>query len=344
VTLRVGAVGLGWWAGTYHLPALAALPACRVEAVCDVDAGRVDWARERFGVPHGFADPAELFGLVDAVVIATPHDTHAPLAIAALRAGLDVYVEKPLALTAADARAVQAAVEETGRQLMLGYTHQCSTIAQRLRRRIASGALGPLVHVAGLSANRLRPLLEGRSGAAVFGDDAAARTGTYADPARGGGQAHGQATHGLGLILHVTGLRPVAVSAAMNEAGVGVDLSDAISIRCADGVTIAMSSVGTIPEGAPDQQEFRYYGEAGFVLQDAIAGTATVYDGAGEERWVDEEVAAGMEAVPMREYVRLLTEGGENHAPVGPAVRVVEVLEAAHRSARERRVVLVEEL
>jgi hypothetical protein len=51
-----------------------------------------------------------------------------------------------------------------------------------------------------------------------------------------------------------------------------------------------------------------------------------------------------MEAVPMREYVRLLTVGGENHAPVAPAVRVVEVLEAAHRSHRERRMVRVDEL
>jgi predicted dehydrogenase len=290
VTLRVGVVGLGWWAGTYHLPALAALPACRVEAVCDVDPVRVTWARERFGVPHGFAEPGELFAsnLVDAVVIATPHDSHAALAVAALRAGLDVYVEKPLALTAADARAVEAAVNESGGQLMLGYTHLCSTIAQRLKRRIASGALGPLVHVAGLSANRLRPLLEGRSGAAVFGDQSALRTETYASPSRGGGQAYGQATHGLGLILHVTDVRPVAVGAAMNDAGLGVDLSDAISITCDDGTTIAMSSVGTIPEGRPDQQEFRYYAEAGFVLQDAIAGTATVYDGAGEELWVEE--------------------------------------------------------
>jgi predicted dehydrogenase len=51
-----------------------------------------------------------------------------------------------------------------------------------------------------------------------------------------------------------------------------------------------------------------------------------------------------MEAVPMREYVRLLTAGGENHAPIEPAVRVVEVLEAAHRSHREGRVVRVDEL
>src|SRR5262249_27346304 len=154
------------------------LPACLVTAVCDVDPARVAWARDRFEVGHGFAEPGELFasGLVDAVVIATPHDTHAPLAIAALRAGLDVYVEKPLAGTAADARGAEAAVTASGRQLMLGYTHQCSTIAQRLRRRIQSGTLGPLVHVAGLSANRLRPLLEGRSGAAVFGAEPAART------------------------------------------------------------------------------------------------------------------------------------------------------------------------
>ena len=210
--------------------------------------------------------------------------------------------------------------------------------ADRGRRARAAGARRRA------SANCLRPLLEGRSGGPLFGDEPGAGRPDLPDPPRGGGQAHGQATHGLGLILHVTGLRPVAVSAAMNQAGLGVDLSDAIAISCEGGATIAMSSVGTIPQGRPDQAEFRYYGEGGYVLQDAIAGTAVVYDTAGEERWRDDEVAAGMGAVPMREFVRLLRDGGDNHAPVGPAVRVVEVLEAAYRSHREGCVVRVDEL
>jgi predicted dehydrogenase len=343
---RIGVVGLGWWCRAFHLPALKALPSCEVVAACDLDAGRVADARDRFDIPHGFANPVELFasGLVDAVVIATPHDTHHDLAVAALGADLDVYVEKPLTLRAPDAREIELRARESGRQLMLGYTNQCSTIAQRLRRRIADGGLGPLVHVAGLSANCLRQLLEGQSGEAVFGDDRTATTDTYSTPERGGGQAYSQATHGLGLILYVTSLRPVAVSATMNMLDLSVDISDAIAITCEGGATIAMSSVGTIPNGLPEQQEFRYYGTDGYAIQDALAGTAAVFDGSGEEHWRDDEVAAGMGSVPMREFVRLLSEGGENYAPAGPAARVVEVLDAAHRSHREQRVVRVDEL
>jgi predicted dehydrogenase len=344
--LRIGVVGLGWWCRAHHLPALLALPGCEVVAVCDSDAGRVATVQERLGIAHGFAEAGALYAseLVDAVVIATPHDTHRKLAVAALAASLDVYVEKPLALDAAGARAVEAGVLASGRQLMLGYTHQCSTIAQRLRARIGEGGLGELVHVAGLSANCMRPLLEGQSGEAVFGEGRAERTDTYASRARGGGQAHGQATHGLGLILSTTGLRPVAVSAAMNHLELEVDIADAIAIACEGGATISMSSVGTIPQGRPEQQEFRYYGTGGYALQDALAGTADVYGPAAEEHWHDPQVAAGMESLPMREFVRLLTEGGVNHAPVGPAARAVEVLDAAHRSQREGRVVRVDEL
>ena len=339
-------MGLGWWSRAHHLPTLDALPGCQVVAVCDPDASRVAATRERFGIPHGFEDANALFasGLVDAVVIATPHDTHHDLAAAALAASLDVYVEKPLALRAADARDLEARVRESGRQLMLGYTRQCSTVAQRLRTHIAGGGLGRLVHVAGLSANCLMPLLEGRSGEAVFGSADGATTDTYSSSARGGGQAHGQATHGLGLILSVTGLLPVTVSAAMNELDLDVDVAVAIAVECEGGATISLSSVGTLPQGSREQQEFRYYGTDGYVLQDAAAGTALVYGAAGDAQWHDPEGAADSDSVPMREFVRLLTAGGPNHAPVGPAARVVEVLEAAHRSHRERRVVRVDEL
>ena len=294
--------------------------------------------QERFGIAHGFPDAGELLasGLVDAVVIATPHDTHHDLAVAALAAALDVYVEKPLALTAADARDIEARVAESGRQLMLGYTHQCSTIAQRLRARIGEGGLGDLVHVAGLSANCMRPLLEGQSGEAVFGQAPAERTETYASRARGGGQAHGQATHGLGLILSTTSLRPVTVSATMNDLDLGVDIADAIAIDVR-GWRDDLDVVGrhASPRAAPSSRSSATTVRADTCSRTRSRAPPPSTGSPARSTGTTPRSRPVSDSLPMREFVRLLTEGGANHAPVGPAARVVEVLEAAHRSHRE---------
>ena len=92
--LRVGLVGFGYASQTFHAPLISAVPSLALVAVCSSDAAKVhaDWP----GVTV-HATPAELIMRddIDLVVIATPNDTHHPLAREALLAGRHVVVDKP---------------------------------------------------------------------------------------------------------------------------------------------------------------------------------------------------------------------------------------------------------
>jgi len=85
--------------------------------------------------------------LVDAVVVATPPTTHAPLALAALAAGKHVLVEKPLATTGADARRLINAAQDAGRVLMVGHTFEYNAAVWKLRELVQRGELGDVYYI-----------------------------------------------------------------------------------------------------------------------------------------------------------------------------------------------------
>ncbi|MGI8939456.1 MAG: Gfo/Idh/MocA family protein, partial [Iamia sp.] len=108
--------------------------------------------RDRHGVAHWPVDELLAADGGGVVVVAAPARDHAELALAALDHGKHVYVEKPLALTLADAERVVARAEETGRVLMVGHLLQYHPAFLALRQLVADGDLGALRY---LSSNRL---------------------------------------------------------------------------------------------------------------------------------------------------------------------------------------------
>src|SRR2546422_11568370 len=109
--MRFGFVGLGWAARGFHVPSLKGIP--EVELVGGADAAaeqRASWERET-GVPaFDSLDALVERGRPDAVVVATPPDSHAALCLAALDAGLHVLCEKPFVATLGEAdRVLEAA-------------------------------------------------------------------------------------------------------------------------------------------------------------------------------------------------------------------------------------------
>jgi predicted dehydrogenase len=113
--LRAGVIGAGVFGG-YHAAKWATFSDARLAAVLDVDAERAGTLAARYGV-QAFADDAEAFlAQVDVVSIASPAVSHGDWALAALRAGKSVYVEKPLA---ADLDAAEAIVAEGARRDLL---------------------------------------------------------------------------------------------------------------------------------------------------------------------------------------------------------------------------------
>jgi predicted dehydrogenase len=118
----IGLAGLGRW-GRNYLKTLLALPECRLVAMADADQA----IRDRLSAETGILvreSAAELLSepAVEAVVIATPDRTHCDLASAALEAGRDVLVEKPMTLTAIEAEVLVRRSEDKNVLLAVGHT------------------------------------------------------------------------------------------------------------------------------------------------------------------------------------------------------------------------------
>ena len=153
--LRVGLVGYGYAGKTFHAPLIAAVPALQLAAVASSDAAKVhaDWP----GVTV-HATPAELIARddIDLVVIATPNDTHHPIARNALLAGRHVVVDKPFTVALADARELVALARQRRRLLSVFHNRRWDGDFLTLRRLLADGALGRVVEMASRH-DRYRP-------------------------------------------------------------------------------------------------------------------------------------------------------------------------------------------
>jgi UDP-N-acetyl-2-amino-2-deoxyglucuronate dehydrogenase len=143
--VRFGIVGAGTVA-RYHAQAIADAPGARLVAVCRGDARRAAEAAAEFGVPCEASDEALLARPdVDAVCVTTPSGQHAAQTTAAARAGKHVLVEKPMALSVADADAMIAACRAAGVRLGVALQRRTEPCYRDLRAAITAGELGRLV-------------------------------------------------------------------------------------------------------------------------------------------------------------------------------------------------------
>lgn len=146
--LRSAIVGTGGIAHA-HAQAIAALgDRMRLVAVADIDAPRARAFADAYDVERTFGAAEELLaaGGVDLVHICTPPQTHAPLAIEAMRAGIPALVEKPTALSLAEVDEIARVEAETGVPTLTVFQHRFGPAVRHLRSLVAAGVLGrPLV-------------------------------------------------------------------------------------------------------------------------------------------------------------------------------------------------------
>jgi len=146
-TVRLGIIGLGS-IGQHHFGYLTAGKVSRVELVAVSDA--VPAKLERYMPVKTFTDGEELIrsGLVDAVIIATPHYQHTTLGIAALKQGLHVMVEKPISAHKADAERLIAAHKQHPKQVFAGmFQLRAEPRYLKIQKLIQAGELGELVRM-----------------------------------------------------------------------------------------------------------------------------------------------------------------------------------------------------
>lgn len=148
--VNVGVVGMNYW-GPNLARNFARLPGARLAWICDLDESILD--RHRPAYPQTtfttrLDDLLEDDGL-DAVVIATPVPTHAPLAKRVLEAGKDAFVEKPLALTAADADELVRVADAGDRVLMVDHLLVYHPAVRKVKELVDDGTLGQIYYLYG---------------------------------------------------------------------------------------------------------------------------------------------------------------------------------------------------
>ena len=143
----VGLVGYGFAGRTFHAPVIAGVPGLRLAAVASSQPDVVlrDWPQTRV-----VAEPAALLASpdVDLVVIATPNDSHHPLARAALEAGKHVVVDKPFTMDLAEAEDLLALAKAKARVLSVFHNRRFDADFLTLQDVLSSGRLGRLVYFA----------------------------------------------------------------------------------------------------------------------------------------------------------------------------------------------------
>ncbi|MGO9463606.1 MAG: Gfo/Idh/MocA family protein [Isosphaeraceae bacterium] len=146
--VRVGFIGTGGVTAYHHLPGLRLDPRAELTAICDTDADLVKRRQEEWQVAQATTDPEALCAgdTVDAVVIATPNDTHRPITLAAARGGKHVMCEKPLGLSAGEVRQMYEAARDARVVHMTAFTYRFAPAMRYLRHLLKSGALGTPRH------------------------------------------------------------------------------------------------------------------------------------------------------------------------------------------------------
>ena len=142
--IRVGIIGTGGIASGFHIPSFMAHPNAEVVAVCDVYEARAKKTAERFSISKTYKEYEKLIasGEVDAVDVTTPNNMHYPPVIAALKAGLHVICEKPLAMNAQQAHEMYELAKKNNLRNMVNFTFRAFPACAKIKELINDGYVG----------------------------------------------------------------------------------------------------------------------------------------------------------------------------------------------------------
>jgi predicted dehydrogenase len=144
---KIAVVGLGGIAQLVHLPILSKLGNVEICALADINKNRLKSVGEKFLIAKLFTNYKELLATqdVDAVIIATPTNTHSEIAIECLKAKKHILIEKPIARNLAEAKEINSLAKKNKKQVMIGIPSRCNADEKfSQQRRTRRNILHPL--------------------------------------------------------------------------------------------------------------------------------------------------------------------------------------------------------
>jgi predicted dehydrogenase len=300
--IRVGIIGAGLMTRA-HLQTMLPREDTQVVALCEPSAAALTdtaatFARHHVPLPPNEPDWRRFLdrygGALDVVLIVTPHVYHYEQAAMALRTGLDVLLEKPMVMTAAEATALIEERDRSGRLLVVAFPGSLSPRIRVAARMIASGEIGRLLSIEAL----------------VWQDWQAISAGTWRqDPAMsGGGFLFDTGAHMLNTVADLAGEDLAEVAGWLEDDGSPVDVRATVMARLASGALITMHGCGrSVQSWGSDVRVFceratlrtGVWGERLTIQRAGSARAATVRSAPGRYVW-DQFVAvrAGLEPNP----------------------------------------------
>jgi predicted dehydrogenase len=349
--VRFAVIGAGT-IGEVHCGAVAALAdVAELALVADLIDTSAAALAGKFGAAGHTDDVDSVFTRddVDAVVVGTPSGTHADLAVAALRAGKDVLIEKPIdvSLTAADR--VIAAERESGRTVAVVSQHRFDRSTEQLAAALAEGGLGSLT-----SANASCAWWRGQS----YYDSGGWR-GTWA--LDGGGATMNQAMHTVDLMLAVMGraVEVFAYTARLAHERIEVEDTAVAVVRFASGALGTVHATTAAYPGldtglrvfgtrgsaviAGDELTFLHTnpGEAAEIAMSGASGADRNQVTEADRLRPEERDLGVAHQAQLRDFVRAVTEGFPPRVGTGPAREALALVLGMYDSSRTGRPVLL---
>ena len=344
--MRFGLVGFGAW-GRQHAQAIAGLPGLELAAIACVGAASADAAAAAYPDAKVTRDWRQLVNdpRIDTVDVAAPNHLHAEVACAALRAGKDVLLEKPMATTLEGCNALIAAERESGRLLSIGHELRQSAQWGRIKALLDAGTIGAPLYV---NINLFRNFY--RSGSESWRYDRA-RVGSwlleeavhyfdlalwyferYGDPVSVRAYGNQRAGRDAGMYDNVSVVLRFAggAYATFNQSVAGFEHHLVTEIAGADGA-IRTHWSGTMDRDHGAAYELRVQAK-GFPFERGVRECATI------------AIAKSGEVYELTEQIRLTAEGFRQRRALVPAIearkRVIVCIEAERSLVEDRAITL----
>ena len=312
-TMRAGVIGLGMMGRNHVRVWDEAVPGVELVAVADPDPDAVERATQGRRA-RGFDDPERMFAEedLDLVSIVAPTSLHLPVTLAALRAGVNVIVEKPIAATRDEATEMIEAAQAAGRMLTVGHIERFNPAIRELRRRLVANELGRVFQVH------------------------ATRLGPFPARIRDVGVVVDLAPHDLDIMRYLVGSEPVRIFAE-TERRIHTEHEDLFNgmLKFANGVIGVLDINWLTPT---KKRTLSVTGERGMYVADYIAQDLVFYANPEAGTWLNQGVTSVTEGemtrraidrqepltVELTEFAAAVRNGGE--PPVDPHDAMVALL------------------
>jgi predicted dehydrogenase len=332
-------VGAGWFASRRHLPDIAASADAEVVALCRRDEAQLQRVAGHFGVRRTFTDYRRMLDEVemDAVLVATPHVLHHAQARAALERGLHVLLEKPMAVSSADARDLAALSREKGRVLLVAHNPPHWPHCHLLRQALRSEAFGDL-ESASISWTGNIEAVFGKTPLPKEMPGVVPPTLYRGDPAlNGGGGFMDGGPHLVCELLWATGLRARSVVAAMDNPV--TDRRATVTVALENGAQATICYVGDTSHPGRRVRNVYSGSRATLLVEGQPFSLTTLRPGEAPSTVLEKDMPPV--PGPVENFIDAVLCRAEPLSDPLDGLRCVEVLEAAYRSARSGQRVVI---